>query len=126
VEIKPIWAGNQYRFTYNVNLPEGLTEEEIATISQPSATNATYTNTFTTPVLPDLTNWTFAGWNTTSTASTALPNEIKMQSFILAYDLVMRPSIDMGMQTNATIPLYAVWIPKGMVNIYVNNNWKKA
>lgn len=126
VEIKPIWAGNQYRFTYNVNLPEGLTEEEIATISQPSATNTTYTNTFTTPVLPDLTNWTFAGWNTTSTASTALPNEIKMQSFILAYDLVMRPSIDMGMQTNATIPLYAVWIPKGMVNIYVNNNWKKA
>ena len=126
VEIKPIWKGNQYQFTYDINLPNDLTEEEISLITQPDAINTDYTSTFSSPILPNLNDWTFLGWNIATDATVALPLEMKMSSFILAYDMAVRPSINMGMQTDVTIPLYAVWVKKGLVNLYLDGEWKTA
>jgi hypothetical protein len=107
------WTPNRYHFSFDINLPN----DETADIETPTRlNNQKYPNKINLPTLPDLNAWKFEGWSIESSGSAINGN--------LVQDYVDKAK--KGWESGITIPLYAVWSKKNLVNIFINGQWQQA
>ena len=122
-EIQAQWTPNTYIISYDLNLPADISTEEINSLTAPSAESFLYTDTAVFPKLPDLENYEFRGWNFAPTTIGVYETSIALLATFLDAALPQAGYLD---YTNNPITMYAIWVQKGMVNIYLNDAWQKA
>lgn len=98
VTIQPNWVANTYTITYNANGGSGVPGNQTATYNSALTLSSSTT--------PTRTGYTFLGWNTSSTATSATYTAGQALTATEVNGLVL------GLSNGDTRTLYAVWEPK--------------